>query len=116
MENLLPQTWDVDCESEGGGVINLPPRIDIVEIWKNGEGALSVQARITDDGGTIDLAKLSVVGGGGQIGQALSPFPESEYGSNMYAGTIVNIPSADVVQFEIMARDPAGKTAYAYGR
>ncbi len=65
-----------------------PPVIDIRDVWANGAGALSVQPRITDDSGTLAFAELVVnPSRGGQVGQALAPFPNSDYGAHMYAGT-----------------------------
>lgn len=65
-----------------------PPVIDVVEVWKNGASDLSVQARITDDSGTLAAYGMSVdAGSRGQIGQTLAPFPSSDYSAHMYAGT-----------------------------
>lgn len=92
-----------------------PPEIDLLEVWENGEGALSTQARITDDSGTIAFYEMIVnPSSGGQIGQPLAPFPSSDFGSGVYAGTIVDIPSAELVQFTIIAQDPSGNTTYAH--
>jgi RHS repeat-associated protein len=107
--------YELDCKDGGGGWGGdfTPPVIDIANLFKDGRGSMDVQARITDNSGSIASAQMSVdAGSAGQVGESLELYPDA--GPNMYDGVIVDIPSADVVQFAIQASDPSGNTTQAH--
>jgi YD repeat-containing protein len=108
-------TFSFDCTSGGGGWGGdfIPPVIDITRLFKDGLGSMDVQARITDNSGFIASAQMSVEpGSAGRIGTPLDLYPAA--GPNMYDGIIVDIPSADIVEFAIQASDPSGNVTIAH--
>lgn len=105
----------IDCKSGGGGWGGdfIPPVIEVMPPFKDGRGSMDVQARITDNSGTIASAQMSVDSGSkGRVGKSLAPYADA--GPNMYDGVIVDIPSADLVYFTIQASDPSGNTTQAH--
>ena len=109
------QTFEIDCTSGGGGWGGdfIPPVIEMMQPFKDGRGNMDVQALITDNSGSIASAQMSVdTGSAGRLGQQLALYPE--VGPNVYDGTIVDIPSADVVHFTIQASDPSGNITQAH--
>jgi len=107
--------FELDCRSGGGGWGGdfTPPVIDITDIFKDGRGSMDVQARITDDSGTIASAQMSVDSGSpGRMGKALALYPKA--GPDIYDGVIVGIPSAALVRFTIEASDHSGNTTRAH--
>ncbi len=110
MGNLSKQIWDVDCAaSGGGGFVDLPPQLEILDVWQNGEGEMAITVRAVDD---IGISSVTLESDSGMVSQAeMSSWPDA--GPNAYASYIIHIPPNKKVHFIVTATDTAGQTATA---
>ncbi len=101
---------EVGCEGDGGGGGTgdyLPPTIQLIEVWPDGQGNLSIKVKITDNSGTV--ASYSLTNDIGNLSTPLTPTPQ--FGADVYSAIISHIPTNQVVHFTVTATDPAGNTA-----
>jgi len=111
------QDYSATVKCGGGGDIEppadtTPPAIQIVEVWPDGNGQLSIKAMIVDDSGTI--ANAAIAGTPGMLTMPLSLTPEYG-GAGIYTAVFSNIPRGQIQHFTITASDPSGNTATASG-
>ncbi|WP_298814483.1 RHS repeat-associated core domain-containing protein, partial [uncultured Chloroflexus sp.] len=103
-------TITVDCQGGSSGDF-LPPTIEFLEVWPDGQGNLSVKVLIVDDSG--EIASASINGNPGRLDPELRSTPE--FGENIYSAVFRNVPPNQIVNFTVTASDPAGNTATASG-
>lgn len=98
---------EVGCEGGGGGDF-LPPNIQFIEVWPDGEGNLSITVEITDNSGVI--ASYDLTSTPDYVSVPLTPI-----GGNYYNAILSDIPINEIVNFTITATDPAGLSASVSG-
>jgi RHS repeat-associated protein len=102
------QDIEVGCEGDADGPGDfLPPVINFLEIWPDGQGNLSILVHITDNSGLIASADIS-----GEPGTFSTLV---EWAPDVYAATVTGIPNNEIVTFTVTAADPSGNSASAVG-
>ncbi len=108
--DLMPHPQDVSCDSFATPPDNQPPTVEIVEIWPDGQGNLSVMAVATDDRG---VASVSISGSPGTASGNMQLKLGTSYGTGVYAGGFTQVPASEIVNFTVEARDASGLSATA---